>query len=195
MLMLSYTADAQRAALLAQREGMTHGYAWLVESEKGAVTDMAGWLWFRLFLRSDLEVFAEQVSNYSKSHFGITVRADSVDLASSVALYDAIMLYAYSATRVLLEGGDLRDGEAVTAAVRNTTIEGVGGTSVTLDSNGDRIDSYEVMNFVVKAGDVMRNVAVGMFNSTLEQYKAYDRTVVWPGGTTEVPADYFSGER
>ena len=52
------------------------------------------------------------------------------------------MLYAYSAARVLSKGDDLRDGEAVTAAVRNTTIEGVGGTAVALNSNGDRIDSY-----------------------------------------------------
>ena len=194
VLVLSSTADAQSAALRAQQEGMTNGYAWMVESEKVAVPDMAGWLSFRPLLDSNSKAFAKHVSDYSKSHFNITVRADSVDLAYSVALYDAIMLYAHSATKVLSEGVDLRDGEAVTAALRNTTIEGVGGTAVALDSNGDRIESYKVMNYNVKAGDVMGSVAVGVFDATLTEYKAYKQVVVWPGNTVEVPADYFSGE-
>jgi hypothetical protein len=104
------------------------------------------------------------------------------------------MLYAHAATKVLLEGGDLNNGTAVTEAVRSTTFEGVGGSTVVLDEKGDRIASYEVMNYVLKAGNVMGSVAVGMFNSTLRQYKAYEQTVVWPGNTPEVPADYFSGE-
>ena len=103
------------------------------------------------------------------------------------------MLYAHAATKVMSEGGDLQDGEAVTAAVRTTTIEGVGGTAVALDSNGDRIESYEVMNYVLEAGNATSSVAVGMFNSTQGQYKAYERAVVWPGKTTEVPVDYLSG--
>ena len=194
VFVLSYTADAQSAASLAQQEGMTMGYAWLVVSEQVAVPDMAGWLWFRPFLRSNMEVFAKQVSDYSKSNFNITVRPDSVDLAYSAALYDAIMLYAYSVSKVMSEGGDVRDGEAVTAAVRNTTIEGVGGTTVALDSNGDRIESFEVMNYVLEAGDAMSSVAVGLYNSSQGQYKAYKRAVVWPGeNSTEVPADYLSG--
>ena len=34
---------------------------------------------------------------------------------------------------------------------------------------------------------------VGMYNSTLQQYTAYERVVVWPGSTTKVPVDYSSG--
>ena len=45
----------------------------------------------------------------------------------------------------------------------------------------------------MKVGDVMSSVAVGMFDSTQGQYKAYEQAVVWPGNTTEVPADYASG--
>jgi ABC-type branched-subunit amino acid transport system substrate-binding protein len=194
VLVLSYDADAQTVASLGRRESMTTGWAWLVLAEMLSVPAMAGWLSFRPFLGSGTKAFAKQVSDYSMSHFNISVRADSVDLAYSAALYDAIMLYAYSATKVLSEGGDLRDGEAVTAALRNTTIEGVGGSAVALDSNGDRIQSYEVMNYVLEVGDVMGSVAVGIFNSTLREYKVYERAVVWPGSTMEAPADYFSGE-
>lgn len=40
----------------------------------------------------------------------------------------------------------------------------------------------------------MWTVPVGVFNGTLQQYKAYEHGVVWPGKTMEVPADYFSEE-
>ena len=197
VILLSYCADTHCVALLARRASMlSAGWAWLVETEKVAVPDLAGWLFFRPFLASEaMQVFAKQVSDYSKSHFNITVSPDSVDLAASAMLYDAIMLYAHSATKVVLEGGDLQDGEVVTSAVRSTPIEGVGGTAVALDSNGDRIESYEVVNYALETGDVIRSVAVGTFNSTLKQYRAYERPVIWPGNTLEVPADYFSGER
>ena len=47
---------------------------------------------------------------------------------------------------------------------------------------------------MLEAGDVMGSVAVGIFDATLKEYKAYKQVVVWPGKTMEVPADYFSGE-
>jgi hypothetical protein len=194
VFVLSYDADAQTLASLGRRESMTTGWAWLVSAERTAVPAIAGWLWFRPFLASDMQAFAKQVSDYSMSHFNISVRPDSVDLTYSAALYDAIMLYAYSATKVLSEGGNLHDGFVVTEAVRSTTFTGVGGTVVALDSSGDRVESYEMMNYVLRAGDAMRSMAVGRFNSTLKEYKAYKRDMVWPGLTMEVPEDYFSGE-
>ena len=162
---------------------------------------MAGWLFFRPFLSfNGMQTFAKQVSDYSKSHFNAIVGPDLVDLTFSAALHDAIMLYAHAATKLISERGDLQDGEALTAALRSTSFTGVSGTVVALDSNGDRIESYEVMNYILKEGnmlkddDVMSSVAVGMLKSTKGQYEVYERAVVWPGNTTEVPADYFSGE-
>jgi hypothetical protein len=155
---------------------------------------MVGWLFIESARLSEgTDTFARQVRDYSKSHFNISVRADSVDLTYSAALYDAIMLCAYAVTTVMLEGGDLQDGEAVTAAIRNTSFVGVSGTTVSLDSHGDRIESYEVMNYVLEAGDVMSSVAVGVFNATLQEYSAYERAVIWPGSRMEVPVDYSSG--
>jgi ABC-type branched-subunit amino acid transport system substrate-binding protein len=113
-----------------------------------------------------------------------------VDLAYSTALYDAVMLYALAATAVMSEGGDLQDGKAMTAAMRATSFEGAAGTRVALDGNGDRIESYEVMSYVLQPGDVMRSVAVGVYMGAEQQYREYGEAVVWPGGTTEVPSDY-----
>ena len=82
----------------------------------------------------------------------------------------------------------------MTKAVRSTKFVGAGGLIVDLDESGDKIESYELMNYVLKEGDVMSSVAVGMFDSVLQQYSAYEQAVVWPGNTMEVPTDYVSGE-
>ena len=193
---LADDADIQAVAALAQRDRMSAGFAWVMpRSEVWPVPALLGWIWIKTFLASEgMQAFAEQVSDYSKSHFSSTTSPDSVDVVFSAALHDAIMLYAHAATKVLSEGGNLRDGEAVTKAVRNTSFDGVGGTVVALDSKGDRKESYEVMNYVLEGGNMTRSVAVGIFNSTAGQYEVYERVLVWPGNTLEVPADYFSGK-
>ena len=197
VLVCAYGADTNTIASHASRAGMlSRGWAWLVLNDEGmASADMQSWLYLRSFLASGtMQAFAVQVSEYSKSYFNITLSPDSVDLTYSARLHDAIMLYAHAATKLMSEGGDLRDGEAVTAAVRSTSFAGVGGNVVTLDSNGDRIESYEVMNYVAEADGGIGGVPVGMFSSTTQKYLAYERAVVWPGNTIEVQVDYFSGE-
>ena len=170
------------------------GWAWLIFERRRAVLPMVGWLFIESARLSEgTDTFARQVSDYTKSHFNLTLSPDSVDVTYSVALHAAIMLYAHGVTRVLSEGDDLRDGEAVTAAIRNTSFVGVSGTTVSLDSHGDRIESYEVMNYVLEAGGVVSSVAVGVFNATLQEYSAYERAVIWPGSRMEVPVDHSSG--
>ena len=165
------------------------GWSWITLEKKRGV-QVEGWLFLQPHLPSQgMQLFKEQVSAYTKSSFNLTITPDSVDLTYSVALYNAIMLYARAATKVLSEGGDLHDGQAVTEAVRSTPFEGVGGNTVVLDKQGDRIESYDVMNFVVEADGGMGSVPVGLYNSSLGEYTAYERAVVWPGGTHQVPRD------
>ena len=192
-MLLAYDIDMTVVADSATLEGMNGaGYAWILT--EGLVArapgDMEGWLYVQVFLPSvNMQAFAEQVTEYSHSRFGIPLSsAQDVDLTYSQTLYDAVMLYAHAATKVLSEGGDLRDGQAVTAAARNTTFVGVGGSVVALDSRGDRIE-YEMMNYVVEANGQMGSVRVGVYNRALQQYEASERAVVWPGGTTVVPKD------
>ena len=130
------------------------GWAWVQVDKVGlGAKPMQGWLTIVPFLPSDLaQEFAEQVSIYTKRPpFNFTVSQDSVDLTYSVALYEAVMLYAHAATNMMLDGGNLLDGEAVTAAVRTATFTGVSGTLVALDKNGDRLASYEVLNYIFGA--------------------------------------------
>ena len=192
-------AEMGTVGIVSNQEGMTDkGWSWMAGWDKilapSFLLHAQGWLYVMPFLPSEgMQEFARQVSEYTKSSFNLTISPDLVDLTYSAALYNAIMLYAYAATKVLSEGGDLHDGQAVTEAVRSTPFEGVGGNTVVLDKQGDRIESYDVMNFVVEADGGMGSVPVGLYNSSLGEYTAYERAVVWPGSTTVVPVDYLSG--
>ena len=190
-------------ALRAEQELMTiHGWVWIVLADHEfhqRVVQMQGWLTVLPIVYSGgMQAFAKQVSDYSKSNFNISINAGSVDLTYSVRLYDAIMLYAHAATKVMSEGGNLRDGKAVISAIRSARFVGVGNIPVALDKNGDRMESYEVINFVVGADGVVDSIPVGVFNSTIQQYEALERAIVWPGNsvagnsfenTDSVPSD------
>ena len=181
-------------ASIAQGKGLVgQGWAWMIAYMVTAVPSMAGWLFMQPLLPPDgMEAFARRVSQYSKSSFNISISPASVDLTYSVALYNAIALYSHAATRVLAEGGNLHDGQTLTQTLRNTTFSGMGGSSVEIDQFGDRIEKYEVMNYVIEADGEIGNVPVGVYNT--QQFTALERAVVWPpGNTTEVPFDYVSG--
>ena len=141
-----------------------------------------------------MQAFGKQVADYSKSSFNITLAANLVDRSYSVALFEAVWLYAHAATKVLAMGEDLREaGVAVTEVMRNITIDGVGNSTVSLNEQGDRIHSYEVMNYILEADGGMTAVPVGKFSHVLQQYTASERLTMWPGSTTAVPIDYLSG--
>ena len=185
------------------------GMAWISPEMPGMPSpDMLGWLSI-VRLAPKLDRFTERVAEYGKN-FDMNLTADSVDTSYlaicmracthtnacmyryAPALFDAILLYAHAATRVLSEGGDLADGKAVTAAVRNTSFVGRENSVVALDKQGDRIESYMVLNYILAPDGVMRSVRVGLYNSTLHQYRS-EGTIVWPGNTTAVPVALVKG--
>ena len=200
--MLLCSGDEVSVATKAHELELELGWSWIMieQIEQSAVVEqMQGWLFVRPFLSSEgLHAFAEQVSDYTQSHFNISTSPDSVDLAYSVALHDAVMLFAHAATNVMLGGGDLQNGTAVTEAMRSTKFEGVGGT-VVLDEDGDRVESYEVMSIVVGADtDKIRSVLICVYNRSITEQTTWEpdewvpEAVVWPGNSTTVPID--SGE-
>ena len=170
---------------------------------------MQGWLWVKPLLSPEaMQAFAKQVNEYTKSHPTIRLRTEErswslqlqllsedpkssgTQLEYAVALHDAVTLYAHAATKVLSQGGDLRNGTMVAETVRSTTIDGVGDRAVILDENGDRIVSYEVMNYVQGESGETDSVSVGVYSSSSKKYTV-ERAVVWPGSDpTVVPVDY-----
>ena len=183
-------------------------WAWLLPADDGTSGKgddrMAGWLYLRpVSFLTGMQAFAAQV-NGARSKFlqssaevcqvcaeAHLSHTDSATLAHAVALHDSIMLYAQAATKVLSEAGDLYDGSAMMRAMLSTTFMGMGGTAVTLDKNGDRIDSYETMNYVLGADNKITSIRVGAYDSTDQQYRASQQDVLWPGGTTTVPASFY----
>ena len=212
VVLLAYGADTLAVAAAAREVGLTStGRVWVLpklfdepndDATKGA---MDGWLYMSSpGSLEGLDRFSEQVvqrgklgSEYANEPFNLTGSPPYTEAATTyaAALYDAVMLYAHAATKVLKQGGDLMDGPAVTAAVRSTPFRGVEGTSVVLDQAGDRLESYSVMNFQLGDDNTMRSVMVGLYNSTEQRYVPYDNAVLWPGKTTQVPVDYsFSSD-
>ena len=192
-MILAYDGDIRTIASGATAEQMTSGWGWIL-SEGLVRTAIESWLFFRPLLPSEgKQAFAKKVSDYTQSSFNMTVDPDSVDLAYSAALHDAVMLYAHAATKVLSEAGDLRDGLAVTQALRSMQIKGVGDRVVELNARGDRIETYEVMNYVQGSDGGMSSVAVGMYSDAEEKYTEYEQAVVWPGNTTVVPVSHSLG--
>ena len=189
VLLIAWDRDMKEIASSAATQGMTNaGWAWLMMEGlvAKATEEMHGWLYMRQFIPSEgMHEFANQVSKRAED-----INPEAVNKVFSLMLYNAITLYAHAATKVLREGGALSNAEAVTSAVRNTSFESVGGFVVDLDSNGDPVESYEVMNYATDG----TGVAVGLYNSARKQYTVYAQEVIWPpGDTTIVPDDYLIG--
>ena len=187
--MLPYLASA------AISEQMMRGWGWILLASNVPTAQIQGWLYLRPFLPSEgMQAFAKQVSDYTKLYFNVTTSPELVDLTYSVALHDAVMLYAHAATKVLSEGGSLQDGHAVTAAVRSTTFKGVGNRTVALDENGDRIESYEMINYLLGTDSAMYSVPVGLYIGARQQYQPVGEAILWPpGDVLEPPTDYIAG--
>ena len=196
ILFLSYDTDLNRILSQAVPEQMVKNYAWiLVEEPLNPTEQMQGFLFLRpLQPTQGMQAFAQQVSDYSNSSFNITLAPDAVDLTYSTALYDAIMLYAHAANKVLEDGKDLHDGEVVTAVIRNLTIVGVGKRTVSLNSDGDRFESYEVMSYLLGAGSRMKTLQVGVYDMTNKKYTKTQQDVLWPGNTRIEPVGRITGE-
>ena len=193
VMVMACSDDLRQISGKASQIGMdTAGWAFITTlALVQASTDFCGWLVIQPHFDADkLHGFAENVSLYGRSGFNVNVPADSVDLPYATALFEAIMLYAHATTKVLAEGGDIFNGTVVTEAVRNTSIVGLGNRVVELDKQGDRVQSYIVTNYVLGQDDVMRSLAVGVYNQSHQEYTALDRLVIWPGNRTEIPADF-----
>ena len=197
-ILMAYDSDMIDVASEATLQEMTTaGWAWIltegVVDARRQATQMAGWIYVQPLCPSQgMQAFAKNDSNLTKWKFNKDTSPDSVDLTYSAALHDAIRLYAHAVTNVLSEGGDLSNGTVVTEAVRKTSFVGAGGHTVVLDTKGDRIESYEVLNYGFGAENVMDSVSVGIYDSVLEQLLA-KQAVVWPGNTTMAPTDRAQG--
>jgi hypothetical protein len=112
-------------------------------------------------------------------------------LTPASRLFDAIVLYAHGAMRVINSSGDARNGTAVVEAMLSASFAGETGT-VQLDSNGDLVESYSVFNYVAQNG-TLRSVLVGECAglSSGGADCAITHDIRWPGGSTCLPTSKY----
>lgn len=106
------------------------------------------------------------------------------------SIMDALLSFANAITTVNNEGGNPRNGTALLSALRRTSFDGLSG-SVSFDSSGDRIGSYDWINFVGGQTIPAGRLSSSGGTTTLTNLN----TIVWPGGSTDIPTSPIPREQ
>lgn len=102
---------------------------------------------------------------------------------------DAVYTIGYAIERILDDGNDLDDGNAVKEALSLTSFSGVTGDVVFID--GERSGIYDILNF---RDDNKPLVKVASWkNSTITLVE--NEPIIWPDGTNNVPSDRINIEK
>ena len=77
----------------------------------------------------------------------------------SIALYNAILLFAHAATAAMAQLRDIDDMGVLVEELRKVSFSGKGGNPVILDECGDPIQDYEVLSYMVEtSGEAYRGM-------------------------------------
>ncbi|XP_037036994.1 atrial natriuretic peptide receptor 1-like isoform X1 [Bradysia coprophila] len=105
------------------------------------------------------------------------------------AFYDAVLLYAYALNQSIKEDPQTlyrpMNGTKITHLMWNRNFKGITG-NVTIDSNGDRISDYSLLDMNPETGYF--EIVANYFNKTGLQY-VEGKSIHWAGGRTEPPPD------
>ena len=197
VIVIASQDDRHEVATVAQGYEMTSNWAWIIIdnmfNDELAVQNqnindvLQGWI---SIIRTPtqppaLRQFYEQVEKHGQQHFQLNI--SSVD-PHAVRLYDAIYLFAHAATHVLANKGAVSNGTAIVEAMANVSFKGIADRTVQLDSNGDAVESYSLMNYVEGTeGGGIQAVEVGTYESGKLKLRVED--IRWPGNTTQKPQD------
>jgi len=91
-------------------------------------------------------------------------------------------LYAHALNESLREGVNITAGKNVSRSMIGLEFLGVSGP-VGIDEKGDRVASYRLQSFLKG----MSSVRVANYFGTTGQLQLLNQTIIWPGGTTEIP--------
>ncbi|KAL9957701.1 hypothetical protein ACROYT_G034630 [Oculina patagonica] len=97
-------------------------------------------------------------------------------------LHDAILLYAHALNESLSEGVAVSEGKNVSRSMIGKQFLGVSGP-VGINEKGDRVASYRLQSFLPG----MSSVRVANYFGTTGELQLLNQTIIWPGGTTEIP--------
>ena len=124
-----------------------------------------------------LQAFHADVREYNLKIFNVSATSISQYAAS---LYNSVYLYAHAATQLLAEGGTANDGQALMSLLVNISFNGIEQRLVDLDQNGDAIEPYFIMNYIIdSAQQCMKGVEVGNYDA--HPLDLYVQKIQWPG--------------
>ncbi|CAD7015388.1 unnamed protein product [Ceratitis capitata] len=129
--------------------------------------------------------FADQVRVMAKAYNYSFSDGEEVNFFIG-AFYDGVYLLGMAFNETLTEGGDIRDGVAITRRMWNRTFHGITG-HVRIDDNGDRDADYSISDLDPING---KFEVVAHYYGLHREYSAVaGKKIHWPGGREGPPPD------
>lgn len=135
--------------------------------------------------------FSEEVKLLTKTKFNYTYAEDEPVSTFVTAFYDAVLLYAYALNDSITRLGEQRalqqpiNGTYLAHLMWGKSFKGITG-NVTIDSNGDRISDYSLLDLNPETG--MFEIVANYFHDGGLQF-VEGKEIHWSGGKTKAPPD------
>ncbi|KFB35740.1 AGAP008691-PA-like protein [Anopheles sinensis] len=130
--------------------------------------------------------FAEKVRQLAKTDYNYTFVEDEEVNFFIGAFFDGVYLLGMALNDTLNEGGDIRDGTAITKKMWGRDFEGITG-HVRIDDNGDRDADYSILDLDPITGRF--EVVAHYYGITREYSPVKGKKIHWPGGREGPPPD------
>uniref|UniRef100_A0A182QDM9 Receptor ligand binding region domain-containing protein n=1 Tax=Anopheles farauti TaxID=69004 RepID=A0A182QDM9_9DIPT len=132
------------------------------------------------------QYFAEKVRTRAKRDYNYTFVEDEEVNFFIGAFFDGVYLLGMALNDTLIEGGDIRDGTAITRKMWGRDFEGITG-HVRIDDNGDRDADYSILDLDPITGRF--EVVAHYYGITREYSPVKGKKIHWPGGREGPPPD------
>ncbi|XP_053671617.1 atrial natriuretic peptide receptor 1 [Anopheles nili] len=135
--------------------------------------------------------FSEEVKELTRTKYNYTYAEDEPVSTFVTAFYDAVLLYAYALNDSITQLGEhqvLRqpiNGTFLTQLMWGRSFKGITG-NVTIDSNGDRISNYSLLDLNPETG--LFEVVANYYNGGGLQF-VEGKAIHWAGDRTKAPPD------
>nr|XP_029730687.1 atrial natriuretic peptide receptor 1-like isoform X2 [Aedes albopictus] len=208
VIILSVRGSLVRKFMLsAHRLGMTRGEFTFLDVEifqssywgdhyweLGDEDDQTARLAYEALLRVSLlqptspsyQYFADQVRLRAKRDYNYTFVEDEEVNFFIGAFFDGVYLLGMALNETLNEGGDIRDGTAITRKMWNRSFDGITG-NVRIDDNGDRDADYSILDLDPITGRF--EVVAHYYGRTRAYSPVKGKRIHWPGGREGPPPD------
>ncbi|XP_035776449.1 atrial natriuretic peptide receptor 1-like isoform X2 [Anopheles albimanus] len=130
--------------------------------------------------------FADKVRIRAKQTYNYTFVEDEEVNFFIGAFFDGVYLLGMALNDTLNEGGDIRDGTAITRKMWGRDFEGITG-HVRIDDNGDRDADYSILDLDPITGRF--EVVAHYYGITREYSPVKGQKIHWPGGGEGPPPD------